>query len=246
MEISNLKWSYIIDCFTALLSSAEQLRTRLFQVANHIVSPSVQSQEIPVDVDGQTTTKIPEVTKITKDQMQVFAMNLEARKQTFEQNIKVNDCALCRISFDMIIGFIAFLILKYFMSPDKMTEFIVSWRDETRSFLAQLIEWLMGAPAGLKLNHEMTFFLGNFFQYHIYIWIGYLSLIEPYLKIIIHIIISSGCLGLSFMLSLTEDAVNILTFHTFCFYVYASKVYNLQLKALVSLSRLFRGDCYFL
>lgn len=35
-----------------------------------------------------------------------------------------------------------------------------------------LLEWLMGAPAGLKLNSQLTHFLGKFFQYHIFLWTG--------------------------------------------------------------------------
>ena len=38
--------------------------------------------------------------------------------------------------------------------------------------LTSLINWLMGAPAGLKLNTQLTQFLGHFFLYHIYLWTG--------------------------------------------------------------------------
>ena len=38
--------------------------------------------------------------------------------------------------------------------------------------LSDLVQWLMGAPAGLKLNAQLTNFLGHFFIYHIYLWTG--------------------------------------------------------------------------
>ena len=36
--------------------------------------------------------------------------------------------------------------------------------------LTSLINWLMGVPAGLKLNKPLNDFLGRFFMYHIYLW----------------------------------------------------------------------------
>lgn len=41
--------------------------------------------------------------------------------------------------------------------------------------LKRLLQWMMGAPAGLKLNSQLAQFLGNFFLYHIYLWTGKLS-----------------------------------------------------------------------
>ena len=38
--------------------------------------------------------------------------------------------------------------------------------------LESLLTWMMGAPAGLKLNNQLTLFLANFFLYHIYLWTG--------------------------------------------------------------------------
>lgn len=35
-----------------------------------------------------------------------------------------------------------------------------------------LIDWLMGVPAGLKLNYRLTIFLGKFFTYHVWLWAG--------------------------------------------------------------------------
>ena len=43
---------------------------------------------------------------------------------------------------------------------------------DVASKLDHLVQSLMGAPAGLKLNAQLTHFLGVFFQYHIYLWSG--------------------------------------------------------------------------
>ena len=41
--------------------------------------------------------------------------------------------------------------------------------------LERLLQWLMGNPAGLKLNSALAHFLGHFFLYHVYLWIGELQ-----------------------------------------------------------------------
>jgi len=40
------------------------------------------------------------------------------------------------------------------------------------SELEKLINWMMGIPAGLKLNQPLAYFLGQFFLYHIFLWKG--------------------------------------------------------------------------
>jgi len=42
------------------------------------------------------------------------------------------------------------------------------------SELEKLINWMMGVPAGLKLNQPLAYFLGQFFLYHIFLWKGVL------------------------------------------------------------------------
>ncbi len=38
--------------------------------------------------------------------------------------------------------------------------------------LEELLQWLMGAPAGLKMNRALDQVLGRFFLYHIHLWIS--------------------------------------------------------------------------
>ena len=39
----------------------------------------------------------------------------------------------------------------------------------------RLLDWLSGAPAGLKLNQPLTQALSAFFSYHVHLWILYLG-----------------------------------------------------------------------
>lgn len=41
--------------------------------------------------------------------------------------------------------------------------------------LDELLQWLMGAPAGLKMNRALDQVLGRFFLYHIHLWISELK-----------------------------------------------------------------------
>ncbi|XP_071962227.1 phosphatidylinositol N-acetylglucosaminyltransferase subunit Q-like isoform X2 [Antedon mediterranea] len=111
----------------------------------------------------------------------------------------------------------------------------------TAASLEQLLHWLMGAPAGLKLNRELASFLGQFFLYHIYLWVGYLNTIAPFLAVAIKFASLCGCLGVSVVIALASDVLSILTFHVYCFYVYAARIYCLQVHGLMSFWRLFRG-----
>ena len=152
----------------------------------------------------------------------------------------VRNCLL-NVAIDVSLGITFCFTINFISSANNISQAILNWRDATKHSLDELLNWLMGAPAGLKLNRDLTVFLGHFFLYHIQIWMGYLSLIEIYLETIVQAVICSGCLGLTFMLSLANDAVSVLTFHLYCFYVYAARIYSLQIHALLSLARLFRG-----
>lgn len=168
-------------------------------------------------------------------------LSLAVRRRPNASNRTTKVSKILNFLFDALAGVTFYLVTRNFYPPDSLACYFVLCRDSTHHFLSILLEWLMGAPAGLKLSHELTMFLGNFFQYHIYIWIGYLSILEPFYALIINSIMCSSFLGLSVMLSLASDFLSFLTFHTYCFYVYAGKIYQLQLQGLISLSRLMRG-----
>ncbi|XP_062914901.1 phosphatidylinositol N-acetylglucosaminyltransferase subunit Q [Mobula hypostoma] len=107
--------------------------------------------------------------------------------------------------------------------------------------LEKLLEWLMGAPAGLKMNKALDEVLGHFFLYHIHLWISYIHLMSPFIEMILWYVGLSACLGLTVALSIVSDIIALLTFHIYCFYVYGARIYCLKICGLSSLWRLFRG-----
>ncbi|XP_028268893.1 phosphatidylinositol N-acetylglucosaminyltransferase subunit Q [Parambassis ranga] len=118
---------------------------------------------------------------------------------------------------------------------------LVPVADHVAKELEELLQWLMGAPAGLKMNRALDQVLGRFFLYHIHLWISYIHLMSPFIEGILWYGGLSACLGLTFALSLLSDMVALLTFHIYCFYVYGARLYCLKIYGLSSLWRLFRG-----
>ncbi|ESO84750.1 hypothetical protein LOTGIDRAFT_236105 [Lottia gigantea] len=142
---------------------------------------------------------------------------------------------------DCVFGVLFLLLFWYYDVHNQLLVFTVYWTSDIATKLTELINLLMGAPAGLKLNYLLTQFLGQFFLYHVYIWTGYVQLIQPLLSWIVYLSLPISILGLSFQISLLQDLLFLLTIHIYCFYVYAARVYNLEVSTLAALWRLFRG-----
>ncbi|XP_006812078.1 phosphatidylinositol N-acetylglucosaminyltransferase subunit Q-like [Saccoglossus kowalevskii] len=148
---------------------------------------------------------------------------------------------LSSIVVDILLGVAVMLWLIHYDYPNLLASQIMQLVDVIGGELQKLLAWMMGVPAGLKLNSQLDMFLGKFFLYHVYLWLGYLHVLRPFMSTIVWCIGLSGCLGLSVFLSLMMDFLSMLTFHIYCFYVYAARLYNLQLAGLSSCWRLFRG-----
>ncbi|XP_039629710.1 phosphatidylinositol N-acetylglucosaminyltransferase subunit Q [Polypterus senegalus] len=123
----------------------------------------------------------------------------------------------------------------------RLADMLVPAADRVAEELQQLLQWLMGAPAGLKMNRALDQVLGRFFLYHIHLWISYIHLMSPFIGMILWYLGLSACLGLTIALSVFSDIVALLTFHIYCFYVYGARLYCLKIYGLSSLWRLFRG-----
>lgn len=107
----------------------------------------------------------------------------------------------------------------------------------------QLLDWVMGVPAGLKLNLPLSLFLGSRCLYLLRLWeMFYLDFLSIYLPILLPLLPPiSATIGLTFSLSLIHDFFKFLNLCHICFFVFSSRLLSLQLSSLISLSRLFRG-----
>jgi phosphatidylinositol N-acetylglucosaminyltransferase subunit Q len=117
-------------------------------------------------------------------------------------------------------------------------------RQYTVEALHRSIEWLMGWPAGLKLNKELALFLGDLFLWVIEYWSSGISTLQPLLPHIIWFIGFSSFAGASMPIAMFSDLVSILTMHIYSFYLASARIYHWQLTILLSLFQLFRGKKY--
>ncbi|KAL2023688.1 hypothetical protein VTK56DRAFT_1402 [Thermocarpiscus australiensis] len=107
--------------------------------------------------------------------------------------------------------------------------------------LQSSISWLMGWPAGLKLNNELAAFLGDLFLWVIDYWSSCIVALRPVLPHIIWFIGFSSFAGASMPISLISDLLSLLTVHIYSFYLASARIYHWQLNILISLFHLFRG-----
>ncbi|KAI0123792.1 N-acetylglucosaminyl transferase component-domain-containing protein [Xylariales sp. AK1849] len=106
------------------------------------------------------------------------------------------------------------------------------------------IEWLMGWPAGLKLNKELALFLGDLFLWVIEYWSSCISALQPLLPHMVWFIGFSSFAGGSMPIAIFSDLLSILTIHIYSFYLASARIYHWQLTILLSLFQLFRGKKY--
>ncbi|KAI0414337.1 n-acetylglucosaminyl transferase component GPI1 [Xylaria grammica] len=114
----------------------------------------------------------------------------------------------------------------------------------TITALQSSISWLMGWPAGLKLNSELALFLGDLFLWVIDYWSSCAQTLEPFLPQIIWFIGFSSFAGASMPIALFSDLLSALTLHIYSFYLASARIFHWQLTILLSLFQLFRGKKY--
>ncbi|KAL2117431.1 hypothetical protein VTJ04DRAFT_7091 [Mycothermus thermophilus] len=107
--------------------------------------------------------------------------------------------------------------------------------------LQSSISWLMGWPAGLKLNNELGAFLGDLFLWVIDYWSSCIEALRPLLPHIIWFVGFSSFAGASMPIALFSDLLSLLTVHIYSFYLASARIYHWQLTILISLFHLFRG-----
>lgn len=99
----------------------------------------------------------------------------------------------------------------------------------------------MGWPAGLKLNSNLSKFLGEMFLWLISVWTVLLSRCLASMELVVRLVALSGLTGFSSMLSLIIDLATAFTLHVYLFYLAASRIFSWTVRILNSLFHLFRG-----
>ncbi|KAJ0177225.1 hypothetical protein K1T71_007234 [Dendrolimus kikuchii] len=140
---------------------------------------------------------------------------------------------------DLLLGY----VLMQYLSQDtkEMSSFLMGVLEKLINSLYTLLKWLMGAPVGLKLNNAFNKMMGKYFSYHVQLWWLFLDVSGEKLDIILYVYSYLGYLGVTFQTAVISDMISIATFHSYCIYVYAARLFNMQISGLIALLRLFVG-----
>lgn len=148
---------------------------------------------------------------------------------------------LTMIVVDVLVGVGVACIISCYASVGDIYSSFCSWTKVLAATVLRLLDWLSGAPAGLKLNQPLTRALSAFFSYHVHLWILYLDLADPMLRGVAWVLVWVGMCGASIQVAILSDLLDLATLHLHCFYIYGARLYNLQTSLLGSQWRAFRG-----
>lgn len=146
------------------------------------------------------------------------------------------------IALDIFLGSIGGLILIIHC------EAICHWvlclvHDITDDILRSGCVWIMGVPAGFKLNTKLAETLGMISLNIIQVWSTLWFFVKPLFKHGIKVLAVSGFfLGFTIQAALFVDILLLATLHISTLHWLLALVYSHQIQALAALLRLFRGQ----
>ncbi|WCJ34846.1 N-acetylglucosaminyl transferase component family protein / Gpi1 family protein [Euphorbia peplus] len=145
------------------------------------------------------------------------------------------------VTVDLLLGNVLGLSILY------NAESVCSWistfaNDFTNELLRSGCVWLMGVPAGFKLNTELAGVLGvislNVIQIWSTLWIFVSFLVVYFMK---GLAVLAIMFGAAIPAALIIDSISIGTLHVSTLHCAMSLIYSHQIQALAALWRLFRG-----
>ncbi|KAG2775706.1 hypothetical protein PC116_g3345 [Phytophthora cactorum] len=149
---------------------------------------------------------------------------------------------ICFVLLDMILGRLALTYVDGITASDFQATNISPIR--VVESLRGNVEWLMGAPAGFKLNKPLASILGN----GILLWLNLWSFVFEELSVIAsnmslgwRLLVVGRYMGVTLQLTLMADFVKLTTWHSHWVYLYFAKLNRLQFGLFSSLSKLFLG-----
>lgn len=184
-------------------------------------------------------------TKITEPETGL-ASALASVQGIFTQKLaKISPCLLPDRSdslFDLLLGMILGAAVVREAIPLSQS-IIILHRVWNLRQLPLSIEWLMGWPAGLKLNSSLSKFIGELYLWLLSLWNDVITdNLLAYLPSVLTFIGLSGCaLGLSVMIQTASIVARVVTLHWEAFFLLALRLFTAERTILRSLWRLMRG-----
>ncbi|CAF3681392.1 unnamed protein product [Rotaria sp. Silwood1] len=212
-------------------------------ILEHLKNQLTYTNNLPTNSSINQTFIVDFLLKYSVLAQSIYGMYLtlqQARYNRFQLRRHANVGYLLA---NIFIGILcSFILFRNFDLYRLISNEILIQTENLTTWIKSIIEWLMHAPAGLKLNQPLVDFLARFYFYHIYLWSGYLEAlvitVVPYLYQVLFIL----CFfGISLAIGAICDFIRLLTIHLYCFYIYAARLFNWQIRLLIILFRLFCG-----
>lgn len=151
-----------------------------------------------------------------------------------------------QLALDMVLGLS--LVLWLFLTGSGAQFYAASWTwmaryvSDGQAWVERTVRWLMGWPAGLKLNENLDNAIGNTFLWVSNVHLKALSQVT-FDAARLPLAIMLGVVCLSGQLCIVGDIVRYVCFGNICLCSYAvRRLYRSFVQILTSLWRLFRGN----
>ncbi|CAH2063872.1 unnamed protein product [Thlaspi arvense] len=145
------------------------------------------------------------------------------------------------MAVDLVLGNLIGLSLLF--NTGSVCSWILTFAKEfTNEILRSGCVWLMGVPAGFKLNTELAGVLGMVSLNGIQIWSTLWFFMASFIFYLIRVIAITGItFGATVSAAFVIDAISFATLHITALHWAITLVYSHQIQALAALWRLFRG-----
>ncbi|KAI9292953.1 Gpi1-domain-containing protein [Neoconidiobolus thromboides FSU 785] len=177
---------------------------------------------------------------IAKNRKLLYQKHQLVTEAIYYHQLKYMDLVITLILNSIVVYFVIYFIsLNKYRIGRKICSLIQRFTVEN---IKELIGWLQGEPAGLKLNSGLTKFLGQLFLCVIYPFIELSDIWPSYINFLLNFaIIISILFGLSGLLAFSMDLFSLICLHLNWFYLLASKLFHWHLNINLSLFNLFIG-----
>lgn len=146
------------------------------------------------------------------------------------------------LSLDVLLGCLTLLAIQRYGVRERLQVATTTYTLYMLHATENLVQWVMGVPGGLKLNTPLAQFVGNRCLAILQFWeYFYIDFISTYLSLILSSILLLSPLGVTVALTALHDFLKFLNLFVICFFIFAQRLFTIQLSALKSLARLFMG-----
>ncbi len=147
------------------------------------------------------------------------------------------------IGIDILVGLvIGFILFQFSKRSDFVLELLhYGGHVLHMDVLTDSTKWLMGVPAGMKLNTALTEWIGTIVLAVLDLWNLVTTQVAALEPTIVLLIGACGVMGISIVLAVLVDMVHCFTVHILLIYSVFASVHAFMLSVINSLWHLFRG-----